>query len=178
MTFTPRATAGVRLFTDLSIAAQSELPKDRLPFSHCFTIVASKKPLWGQCLFSSSGSLPARCLVLAQVWAYQRQSSSVMLPNHFDTHLACSSEARYEYSQCCHGPVRGALEGMKITHRLFLSSRFGEANVKRWPKRLKHFTDPRGFCRWCFHVRFLGLLIFALMERNPKGAEAILVKMG
>lgn len=94
-------------------------PRDRLPFSHWFTIVASKKPLWGQCLFSSSGSLPACCLVLAQVWAYQRQSSSVMLPNHFDTHLACSSEARYEYSQCCHGPVRGALEGMKITDRLF-----------------------------------------------------------
>lgn len=89
-------------------------PMVLLPGSDWFNI-APQKTLWGQCLFSFRGSLPPCCLVLAQVWAYQRQSTSVMWPNHLDTHLACSSEGCYEYSRWCQGPVRGPIEEMRMT---------------------------------------------------------------
>lgn len=66
-----------------------------------------QKNFWGQCLFSPCRSFTPRCLVLAQVGAYQRQSTSVLWPNHSDTHLACSSEDSYEYSTCSQEPVSG-----------------------------------------------------------------------
>lgn len=78
----------------------------RLPSSDWFN-KAPKKPSGVNVSFLSCRSFPPCCLVLAQVGAYQRQSSSVMWPNHLDTHLACSSEDSYEYSRCCQGPVRG-----------------------------------------------------------------------
>lgn len=77
--------------------------------------IVPKKLLWGQCLFSVCCSFPPCRLVLAQVWAYQRQSSFVMWPNHLDTHLACSSEDSYEYSRWCQGPVRGRKEEIRVT---------------------------------------------------------------
>lgn len=85
-----------------------------LPGSDWFARSTQKQPRWGQCLFSFYGSLPPSRLVLAQVWTYQRQSSSVMWPNHFDTHLACSSADCYEYSSWSQGPVRGSIDETRI----------------------------------------------------------------
>lgn len=90
----------------------------------------TQKTLWGQCLFSRS-SFPPCCLVLAQVGTYQRQSSSVMWPNHLDTHLACSSEDSYEYSRWCQRPVRGRKEAMRVTDNRGCVSKTEEKN-KMW----------------------------------------------
>lgn len=129
MTFTPRATAGVRPPTDLSIGAQSQFQ-----WLCSQVLIGSTKHLknpLGQCLFSLCRSSPPCCLVLAQVGAYQRQSNSVMWPNHLDTHLACSSEDSYEYSGYCQGPVRGRKKEMRMADYRGCVSRKGEKVKQR-----------------------------------------------
>lgn len=97
---------------------------------HCCTVLASMVPLQNYQLVQESTQtrktrvnisslsfalfLP-NCLALAQVGAYQKQSTSVMTPNHFDTHLACSSKNSSEYSECFEGSERGKLEEMSDT---------------------------------------------------------------
>lgn len=113
---------------------------------------STQKPLWGQCLFSLCRSFPPCCLVLAQVGAYQRQSSSVMRPNHLDTHLACSSEDSYEYSRSCQGPVRGRKDKMRVTdnggcmsRKNVLQSETGKrikcVCVSEWAGGVKHYIQ-------------------------------------
>lgn len=102
MTFTPGPPQGsAPLLTSPLLAS----PSSSGPAPEFWLVQqCTQKTLGGQCLFSLgllfSSLLP---LVLAQVGTYQRQSSSVMWPNHLDTHLACSSEDSYEYSRWCQG---------------------------------------------------------------------------
>lgn len=77
----------------------------------------------GQCLFSLFSSLlPCSGASLA----YQRQSTSVMWPNHVDTHLACSSKDSYEYSGWCQRGVRSRKEEMRVTDNGGCVSRKGK----------------------------------------------------
>lgn len=167
MTFTPRATTGARPFYWPLFCCPVLAPKDRLPFSHWFAIVASKKyPLgsvslffqWlSSCLLPCSGSSlglsktiqlchvaksfwhPFSMLIRGMLWIF------IMLPWVCKSHIWREGNYRYQ---------------------LFCVTDMAKTNVKWWPKLLEHLTYVRGFCCCCFNVKIsLWLLILKLMER-------------